>query len=122
MNRYVKGAMIFTGGLVTGVIGGRVYTGLKVLEFIEMRKARDGYFKSSDILFDTHIEAEKALTELKSIHEQYHYVRVADVYDVARLMMPYESDKFGWYTLKGANVKRYKNYYFIDLPTPVRIY
>lgn len=152
MNKYVKGLMLFGSGMVSGAIVGSAYVGLKVLSTDEFRevlakkigdkvtewiygeeinryKTRRVSYRNyaeerryDDVIFNTREDAEKTLHELEELCEKYDHVTVADVYEIAGIPANYTHNNFGWYTVKGVEVKCVRDGYTLGLPTPVRIY
>ena len=75
------------------------------------------HFDYDDIVFETRGAAEDGLDELNAILDTYKVVRVADLYDFAQLTPPHTSNKYGWTSLRNAEVIRLNGGgYIIKLP------
>ena len=75
-------------------------------------------FDYDDIIFDTRAEATKVLRLMDETIEEYGSVTVADMYDMAGLTEPYTANKYGWTTLRSAEIKSVRGGGFIiQLPT-----
>lgn len=70
------------------------------------------------IIFESRKEAMKALDEMKDILEEYGFITVADMCDMADLPAPYTSNKYGWTNLSNAEVVRVRMGYKISLQKP----
>lgn len=148
MNKYVKGVMLFGGGLVTGAVTGSAYVGWKVLSTDEFREAlakkisnkvteilygdeppvmranRVSYrttYLYDDVIFNSRANAEKALEDLNKIHDKFGYFTVADLYKLAGLPDSYMISDLGWQNIKNVTVIRVRDGYVLDLPRPIRI-
>lgn len=154
MNKYVKGILLFGGGLITGVITGGAYVGYKVLSTDEFREAlakkisnkvtdilygdestvpgenrvsyrtyRSSGYSLDEIIFDTRINAEALLDQLKEIIDKFGFCTISDFYDLVGLppKHTYTINDFGWKTLDKVTVARVRNGYTLNLPKPVRI-
>ena len=82
----------------------------------DRRDSRSPRFDYDDLVFDTRGEAETVLEHMRDTIERYRMVTVADMYDMADLTAPYTSNKYGWTSLRTAEVKRVREGYIIDLP------
>lgn len=85
-------------------------------------KARTRSFDLDDISFETRGEAEMVLDRMEAIIEEYGRVSIVDLYDIADLgTPPYTADKYGWTSLRYAEVVRRSGEYYIKLPRAVTI-
>ena len=73
-------------------------------------------FDYDDLEFDSHGEADAVLTGMLETIEQYGVVSVADMYDMADVTAPYTGNRYGWTSLRNAEVVRVRNAYIIKLP------
>lgn len=74
-------------------------------------------FDYDDILFDSRVEAEKVYREMQEVIERYGYCSVADMYDMAGLTPPFTANKFGWTSVRNAEIVRVRGGdYVIKLP------
>lgn len=113
---------------VAGKISDRIY------EFISDEEAprrrsnkkvsyRDAYYRKNvdNILFDSRETAENVLEASKEIINEYGFVTVADMYDLAGLDAPYTGQKYGWMDLKEAKIIRVRQGYELVLPEIIPI-
>lgn len=153
MNKKVKGAVIFTSGLIGGVVigGGLVINKIlddddfrgvvckkvsnKVMELLYGEKTVSKYeetvskyeektgYKVEDVYFPIRKTAEDVLEKMKKLIDRYGLVSVQDYYDLSEVKVSqFESTKFGWVSLKNADVEYIsKSGYIIDLPQPIRL-
>lgn len=86
---------------------------------------RDDRFRSSrtsrgydfdNIVFDSRGEAEEVLDRMDELIDTYRSVSVADMYDLAGLSCDYTDNKYGWTSLRSADVVRTRDGYIIKLP------
>lgn len=74
-------------------------------------------FDYDDILFDSRVEAEKVYREMQEVIERYGYCSVADMYDMAGFTPPFTANKFGWTSVRNAEIVRVRGGdYVIKLP------
>lgn len=79
-------------------------------------------FDYDDIEFDYRGDAEAVRSEMIDCIERYGMVTVADMYDMAGQTAPYTSSKFGWTSIRTAEVKRVRGgKYIIELPRAVAL-
>lgn len=70
-----------------------------------------------DIVFPNRGEAERVLSMLDDIMEQYSIVRVADLYDSVGITAPHTANKYGWTNIRGAKlVREYNGEYRLEMP------
>lgn len=115
--------MILNGGTPTYTAGrgsgskvsyGRYYDNPRSGRVAEPARTRFDY---DDILFETRGGAEAVLDEMCNVIEQYDFVTVADMYDMADISNPpYTANKYGWTSLRSAEVIRTHDGYVIKLP------
>jgi hypothetical protein len=66
--------------------------------------------------------AESVREEMCNVIEEYGFVTVADMYDMAGLDQPYTSNKFGWTSIRSAESIRLRDGgYILKLPRPMPI-
>ncbi len=74
-------------------------------------------FDFDDIIFASRGDAEATLDQLNDILEAYGVVRVLDLYDSVELTPPYTANRYGWTSLRNAEVVRLRGGdYIIKLP------
>lgn len=75
-----------------------------------------------DIIFETRDGAEDVLMSMDGLLERYGVVTVADMYDMAELTQPYTSNRYGWTSLRSAEIVRCgRDGYMIKMPRPAPI-
>lgn len=82
----------------------------------ESRARNRARFDYDDILYESRAEAEAVLDRMWEAIEEYDYVSVADMYDMADLTAPFTSNKYGWTSLRSAYVSHVRDGYIIKLP------
>ena len=79
-------------------------------------------FDFEDLVFDSKGDAEYVREEMNNVIEEYGFVTVADMYDMAGEEQPYTSNKFGWTSIRSAETVRMRDGgYIIKLPRPMPI-
>lgn len=79
-------------------------------------------FDFEDIVFSSKGEAEAVREEMNNIIDEYGFVTVADMYDMADLDHPYTSNKYGWTSIRSAESVRLRDGgYILKLPRPMPI-
>lgn len=73
-------------------------------------------FDSETITYTTRGDAEAVLDQMFDAVKRYGLVTVGDMYDLSRLEPPHTSNKYGWYSLRGAKTIRVPGGFVIDLP------
>ena len=85
-------------------------------------RASTGRFNYDDILFPSRGEADAVLEQMDAIIEEYGYVTVADMYDMADLTAPYTGNRYGWTSVRRAEIVRVRGGdYIIKLPKAMPI-
>lgn len=85
-------------------------------------RASTGRFNYDDILFPSRGEADAVLEQMDAIIEEYGYVTVADMYDMADLTAPYTGNRYGWTSVRRAEIVRVRGGdYVIKLPKAMPI-
>ena len=75
-----------------------------------------------DIILDSRGDAEKVLSMMDDIMEQYSVVRVADLYDAVGITAPHTANNYGWTSIRGARmVREYDGKYRIEMPKALLI-
>lgn len=96
-------------------------------DYSERRSERRDYGRSrtsydyDDLIYTTRSEAEEVLTRMDELIETYGMVTVADLYDLSGLSCNYTDNKYGWMSLRNADVTRAKDGWTIKLPKAVPI-
>lgn len=73
-------------------------------------------FDYDDLEFDSRGEADAVLTGMFEVLDSYGVVTVSDMYDMADVTAPYTANKYGWTSLRTAEVVRVRNAYILKLP------
>lgn len=80
------------------------------------RRARHDF---DEVIFDRRSDAEKVLSRLIDVVEEYDQVSVADFYDFVDIESSYTDRNWGWDNLRDAYVDRVRNGYIIVFPRTV---
>lgn len=83
-------------------------------------RTRDTY-GFENISFDNRGDAEQVLDCMADLIQRYEIVSVADMYDLCGVTCDYTDYKYGWTDLRGADVLRNRDKFFIKLPKPMPI-
>jgi len=78
-------------------------------------------FDYEDLVIPTRGEAEAVRVEMGNIIRRWGYVRVADMFDLAGVVPPVASYKYGWTDVSNAEVRRAGDGYVIKLPSALPI-
>lgn len=73
-------------------------------------------FDYDDLEFDSRGEADAVLTGMFEVLDNYGVVTVMDMYDMADVTAPYTANRYGWTSLRTAEVVRVRNSYILKLP------
>lgn len=71
-----------------------------------------------EIILPTRDEADDILTSLYDLVDNYEVATIADLYSLVGIDAKHTDEKWGWYDLRGATVKRIRRGYILDLPRP----
>lgn len=149
MNKYIKGAAIFTGGMISGfMLCGSLVTRVVVKtdsireslkralpDRIEHwlfgetgRSTRPTYVnykcygRTTDIRFESRTDAENALEGLQENIKSYGVATISDLYEIAGVNHnSYVNEYQGWYNLENAKIVRVRDGYILELPKPLPI-
>lgn len=82
---------------------------------------RNTEYDFDDVILDSRGEAEEVLDRMLELIDTYGLVRVADLYDLVGLSCNYTDNKYGWTSLRTAEVIRGRDGYGLKLPkaTPI---
>lgn len=80
-----------------------------------------GRFDYDDLVFDSRAECEAVREQMVEIIDQYGFVTVADMYDMADVPAPYTSSKYGWTNIRTAETIRGRDGYILKLPKAMPI-
>lgn len=83
-------------------------------------RVRSG-FDYDDIIFNTRADAEAVREQMDDMIDRYGVVTVADLYDMADLTAPYTSNRYGWTSIRTADIVRGRDGYVIKLPRAMPI-
>lgn len=70
------------------------------------------------MIFDSRVDAESVLDEMADIVARYNFVSVADVCTMTGVESRYTYNNYGWTDVSAGYVKRVRDGYIIDLPSP----
>lgn len=74
-----------------------------------------------EVILNTRIEAEEVIEAMTLTLEQYSVVTVSDFYDIIGITGNFTDEKYGWFDLRGAEVRQIREGYLVSLPKPVDI-
>ena len=74
-----------------------------------------------DFVFESRGEAEAVLSQMGDIIERFKYVTVADLYDMDDKVPPFTANKYGWTSIRNADVVRDRDGYRLKLPRAMQI-
>lgn len=84
------------------------------------KRTRNGY-DYEDVSFESRGDAESVLDSMFELLDRYDVVSVGDYYDLSGISGNYVDNKFGWTSLRNAEVRRTRDGYIIELPRVVEI-
>jgi len=87
------------------------------------RSSRSGRnrYDLDEIVLDSRSEAEEVLENMYDLLEEYGIVSVSDYFELLGLDTEFTDNKFGWASLRSADVVRVRNGYVVRLPRPMAI-
>lgn len=96
----------------------RVYSDRRDGRYSDSRSITSSRFDYEDIIYETRGDAEAVLREMDDAIADYGMVSVGDMYDASYLTAPYTAEKYGWTSLRNAEIRRVNEGYIIKLPRP----
>lgn len=87
----------------------------------EDRRPRRTNYSYDDIVLDNRRDAEEVLSRMDELLETYEVVSVADLYDLVGITGEYTDNKYGWTSLRSAQVVRVRDGYLLKLPKALLI-
>lgn len=75
----------------------------------------------NEIVLEDRGQAEGVLDGMGALIDKYDICTVSDLYDLVGITGNYTDDKWGWTDLRGAEVRRIREGYLLNLPRPVAI-
>ena len=125
MKMYIKGALIFTGGVVTGM----VISGATVLNFAtkhkEIPKALGKIIANKlvgprwSVDFDTRGDAESFAQSVCDVIDEYGFISVAEAYEIAGLAPMYKDHYYKLTDTKHVRVMRKGDVYAVMFTEPI---
>lgn len=82
----------------------------------EDRSPRSRGYSFDDVILDSRVEAEEVLSAMDDIRDQYGMVTVADLNDLVGVTGRYTDNKYGWSSLRTAEVIHVRDGYMLKLP------
>jgi len=79
-------------------------------------KSKPSIFSYDEIILETRGDADALLEAMCDILEEYHQVRVFDMYDLVEMSCDYTTMEYGWTDLRTAEVVRVNGGYVLNLP------
>lgn len=80
-----------------------------------------GGYSYEDLIFENFDEADRVLTQLDAIMQEYHVVSVADLYESAGMVANYTDHYYGWTDIHTANIVPDKDGWIIRMPKATSI-
>lgn len=80
-------------------------------------KNKVGY-SSDDIILGTRSDAEEVICQMRDLIDTYGVVSVADLYEMVNLSHQYTDNKYGWMSVRDADIVRVRDGYLLKLPRP----
>lgn len=74
-----------------------------------------------DIILDSRGEAEEVLARMDELMDTYGLVRVADLYDLVGITGEYTDNRYGWTSIRTAEIVRVREGYAIKMPRAIPI-
>lgn len=73
-----------------------------------------------DVIFESRAEAEDVLAEMDAVLDEYEFVSVADYYEIAGVSGSgtHTNNRYGWSTLRSADIVRVRDGWTIKMPRP----
>jgi hypothetical protein len=87
----------------------------------ETRPASTSRYSYDDIILSTRGEAEDVLSRMDELMEAYGLVRVADLYDLVGITGEYTDNRYGWTSIRTAEIVRVREGYAIKMPRAIPI-
>lgn len=82
---------------------------------------RDTGGQFNEFVVNTRIEGEKVLDVMGDLLDRYGVVRVSEYMSALGVTGNFTDEKWGWYNLRSAGIRRVSDGYVIDLPAPVPV-
>lgn len=109
--------------------GGKRYTADKVSyrSYSDYSRPRDtrsttsARYSYDDIILSTRGEAEDVLARMDELMDMYGLVRVADLYDLVGITGEYTDNRYGWTSIRTAEIVRVREGYAIKMPRAIPI-
>lgn len=86
----------------------------------EPAASRSGY-SYDDIILNTRSEAEEVMCQMTELLDRYGVVSVADLYDLVGVTGNYTDNRYGWTSLRNAEVVRVRDGYLLKFPRAILI-
>jgi len=119
MSSIVKGTVLRGGGMNYNAISSQTQpSALTMAREANQARSPGGY---EDLVCPTQDIAEKLLTQLYDVFNQYRVVAVADLYEMAGIPPATSDNAYGWLSLDGARITKERNGYVLALPRPTLI-
>ena len=70
----------------------------------------------SELILDSRAEGDMILESLQHLIDQYGHAKVSDMYELAGISGSFADNSWGWYDLRGANIRRSGGGYHLAMP------
>lgn len=108
-------------GYSSGVSYRSYYDDRRERESERYPRTRSAGYSYDDIIIESRREAEEVLERMDELIDKYTVVSVADMYDLVGISCNYTDNKYGWTSLRSAEVVRVRDGYIIKLPKALPI-
>ena len=134
MNERIKYALVFTSGMClgAGIVGVNILKNKNFMEYIKRKVTNNiekllfegkQYF-NDELQCDSLAECNRIKDEMKQVIDEYGFVTVGDLYNIARLNKTghsYDYFNRGWADLSCTEIISLKDCYILKLPIPMFI-
>lgn len=118
-SRLVQGTVLRGGVTTYNGISSQPSALAQAREANETRNRPTGGYE--DLVCPSQETAERLLTNLYEVFNQYRVVCVADLYELANIPTQPSDNVYGWMSLDGARITKVRNGYLLELPRPTII-
>lgn len=87
----------------------------------DTRTTSTSRYSYDDIILSTRGEAEDVLARMDELMDAYGLVRVADLYDLVGITGEYTDNRYGWTSIRTAEIVRVREGYAIKMPRAIPI-
>lgn len=74
-----------------------------------------------EVIFETEERGKEVIQKMSEIMDEYHDVRVADIYDLIGFKSHYENSLYGWHDISKAELVKVPAGYALKMPEPIQL-